>query len=178
VQRTQVAFRLLERSDFSVLARWLSEPHVRPWFHGAAVDNAFVEETYSPVVERATSKRGFIIVVDGRDLGYAETYRGEDHAAFFAALEVDPIGTAGCDLLLGEPPIVGRGLGTVVIRQFTTDVIFSDRQVARSIAGPDLRNERSQRAFARAGYRVLHRVQVPGDGAPAVVMEAKPERET
>lgn len=168
----EIAFRPVGSADVAALARWLSLPHVRPWFYGGGVDESFVAREYEPVFAGSTSKRGFIIVLNGVDAGYAETYLGHDHEKFFTALNVDIAGTAGCDLLIGDLQFVGRGFGALVIRKFTDEVIFTDATVVRSIAGPDRRNERSQRAFAQAGYQALHQVQVPSDEAPAIVMQA------
>jgi RimJ/RimL family protein N-acetyltransferase len=131
-----------------------------------------VTQEFAPVLASSTSKRGFLICVDGQEIGFAETYRVEDHREFFAALDVEAPGTAGCDLFIGETEWVGRGIGTRVIRQFTADLVLSDATVTQAIAAPDLRNEGSQRAFARAGYQRIFEAQVPGDAAPAVVMRA------
>jgi len=167
----QFDFVPLLPQDFERLAMWLSRPHVQPWFYERAVDEAFVAEHYAPVAAEQTSKRGFLIAVDGVEIGYIETYRGDDHEDFFSALEVTPSGTAGVDVLIGEPALLGRHLGSSAIATFTTDVVFLDEAVERAVAAPQARNLRSVGAFRRAGYDVIAELDVPGDDFPVAVMQ-------
>ena len=131
----------------------------------------FVQKFYGPVIAHHSSKRGFTIRVDDCRIGYIETYLGRDHRDFFENLGVAADGVAGVDLLIGEASYIGRGLGPIIIRRFTSTVAFASPETVKAIAGPDIRNRRSIAAFERVGYRRLHEVQVLGDAAPATVME-------
>jgi aminoglycoside 6'-N-acetyltransferase len=169
----QFDFVPLLPSDFGRLAMWLSRPHVQPWFYERAVDEAFVAEHYGSVAAKTTSKCGFVIAVDGIEIGYIETYRGEDHEDFFRALEVSPSGVAGVDILIGEPALLGRHVGSSAIATFTADVVFLQREVERAVAAPQARNLRSVGAFRRAGYAVIAELDVPGDDFPVAVMQCE-----
>ena len=95
----------------------------------------------------------FVIVLEGRDAGFVQTYRVADYPEswpFDVGAEA-----AGMDLAIGEPDLVGRGLGPRVIGAFVDEVVFSDPAVAACVADPDARNRRSVRAFEKAGFAVV-----------------------
>ena len=64
-------------------------------------------------------------------------------------------GTAGIDLLIGDPSVVGRGIGPLVIDAFVRTVVFAAPDVHRAVASPDPANARSIRAFEKAGFTVV-----------------------
>ena len=109
-----------------------------------------------------------MIVVDGAPVGLIQWYRVGDYPDYAAAIsEADG---AGIDLLIGEPSMVGRGLGPTVIDRFVTDVVFAVSDVARCVTGPDTENSRSVRAFERAGFRWVRDAVVPDQPGQEHVM--------
>lgn len=175
-----VSFRPLARDDFARLRDWLNEPHVAAWWGagtgpdglgGAGADAATlpaVEAAYGPALDGTDPTANYVIVVDGAPVGLIQWYQLGDYPDYAAAIgEADG---AGIDLLIGEPSMIGRGLGPTVIDRFVTDVVFAVSDVARCVTGPDPENTRSVRAFARAGFGWVRDAVVPGQPGEEHVM--------
>ncbi len=176
---TAVTFRPLRRADAELLRDWLNQPHVSAWWGvhaapdglgGAGADAATrdaVLAEYGEMMDGGGTTHGFVIVVDDHPVGYIQWYRLADHPDYAAAIgETDG---AGVDVLIGEPGAVGRGLGPQVIDRFVTDVVAA-AGITRVTAGPDARNRRSVRAFAKVGFVAVREVQVPGEPAPELLL--------
>ncbi len=180
--RFDVAFRPLARADFEQLRDWLNTPQVSEWWGrewggpdglgGAGPDAATVEEVaeqYLPDLEPHDPSHPFVIVADGRDVGLIQWYRLRDYPDYERELGEAGTGAAGVDLFVGEPDLVGRGLGSLVIRRFVDDVVLA-AGVTRCIGAPDVRNLRSIRAFEKAGFEWVRDAAVTGEPAPEHVM--------
>jgi aminoglycoside 6'-N-acetyltransferase len=178
-----VAFRPLRRADLDQVRSWLNEPHVAAWWElgegprapdGEPVTAEQVEAEYGDALDDVGPTHVFVILVDGGPVGLIQWYRLPDFPDYAAAVG-EPAG-AGLDLFVGDPGHVGRGLGALAINRFVTSVVFAARDVDRCVAGPDVRNERSIRAFASAGFRWARDATVPGEPAPERVMVRDRER--
>ena len=122
-----------------------------------------VAAKYGPLVGGAQRTFPYVIVLDGRDVGYVQTYRIGDHPAYAREIGVDDE-SAGLDLFLGEPDCVGRGLGPLVSDRFVRDVVFATTAAVAVVSDPSSSNPRSVRAFEKAGFR-RWRTVVPTDPA-------------
>ncbi len=161
-------FRPLRRDDFPLVVEWLRQPHVAEWW-SELPDLDFLEEKYGPRIDGAEPTQVFVISLDERPIGLVQTYRLADNPEYEAAVGV--AAAAGVDLLIGEPQLVGRGVGPRVIRAFAERVVFPlYPEVERCMAGPSVRNVRSQRAFEKAGFRAVRDAEVPGEPDPERVM--------
>ena len=107
-----------------------------------------------------------MILLDERPIGFLQSYRAADYAEEWP-IDAEP-GTAGLDLLVGEPDLVGRGLGPEILRAYAAQ-LFDDPTVTKVIAGVELDNTRSLRAFEKAGF-------VPGPVVGAGKDQRAPER--
>ena len=114
-------------------------------------------------IEGQRATRQFAIVVDGRPAGFIQTYLVTDHPEWDEIVQVGA-GVAGVDLLIGEPDLVGRGLGPQALERFARDVVFADPAVHAVVATVEEPNHRSRRAFEKAGFR--HVRDVEEDGLP------------
>jgi aminoglycoside 6'-N-acetyltransferase len=175
-----VAFRRLRRADFDRLRGWLNQPHVYAWWGvDATADGlggpgpqaataAQVEAEYGPAADGLDPTAQFVILVDGDPVGLIQWYRLHDFPEYARAIE-EPRG-AGVDLLIGDPTLVGRGIGPLAIDRFVREVVFAEPEVRRCVAGPDVRNTRSIRAFTKAGFEWVRDAAVPGEAGPEHVM--------
>ncbi len=176
---TTVTFRPLRRTDAVMLRDWLNRPHVYAWWGvhaasdgigGAGPDAATLDAVlaeFGPAMDGRDPTRCCVIVADGTPAGLIQWYRLADYPDYAAAIgEHDG---AGIDLLLGDPALVGRGLGPRVIDRFVTDVVAA-AGITRVVAGPDVRNRRSIRAFLHAGFVPLREADVPGEPAPELLL--------
>ena len=157
-----VAFRPLAVADLPLVHRWLQEPHVRDTYglgKGATWDD--VRAKYDPDRRSREKTRMYVVLVDGVPAGYVQTYRILDHPTYAGPIGVDDE-SWGMDLFLGEPSLVGRGLGSRVIAQFAADVVFATIPAVAIVSDPSSGNPRSVRAFEKAGFR-RWRTVVPMD---------------
>lgn len=174
-----VSFRPLRRRDAEQLRDWLNEPHVYAWWGvhaapdglgGAGPDAATLDAVLSeygePMVGRGTT-HCFVILADDRPVGLVQWYRLADVPDY--AADIGERDGAGMDLLIGDPDAVGHGLGSQVIDRFVTDVV-APTGVTNVVAGPDVRNRRSVRAFMNAGFVAVREVQVRGEPAPELLL--------
>ena len=111
--------------------------------------------------------RQFLIVLDGRPAGMIQTYLVTDHPEWQQLVQVDD-DVAGVDLLIGEPDLVGHGLGPRILAAFTRDVVFVDPAVNAVVATVEESNRRSWRAFEKAGFWYV--LDVEEDGLPHRLM--------
>jgi aminoglycoside 6'-N-acetyltransferase len=145
-----VSFRPLVAADLAQLHEWLQRPDVRRWWR----DTDTYEETaahYLPSIEGDEPSEHYVIRVDDRDAGMIEAYLVSDYPEYADLVRVGP-GVAGVDLLIGEPELTGRGVGTETLRRFVDDVVFARAETVACIAGVEVENAASLRAFAKAGF--------------------------
>jgi RimJ/RimL family protein N-acetyltransferase len=102
-------------------------------------------------------------LLDGEPLGMIQTYLVADYPDY-AELIDEPEGVAGVDLFIGEEAMLGRGLGTEMIRRFTEQIVFARPETTAATADPDVRNTTSMRAFEKAGFRSVREFVDPADG--------------
>jgi aminoglycoside 6'-N-acetyltransferase len=160
-----ISFRRLSRADLGLLTIWLNTPHVYAWwgetsgsgFLGGPDDTAatleMVEAVYGAAIDGYGSTEHHVIQTDGEPIGMIQWYRLADEPGYAAEIGESADGTAGVDVLIGNPDAVGRGVGPLVIAAFVRSVVLAAPGVRRVVAGPDARNARSVRAFEKAGFR-------------------------
>jgi RimJ/RimL family protein N-acetyltransferase len=163
-----VSFRALERSDFPLLQRWLSEPHVDAWWH-EPLDLAGLEQKYGPRIDRIEPTHVFIIGHETLPIGWIQWYRWSDYPKHAAQLEAEP-SAAGIDLSIGEASLVGKGIGSSAIRQFVLNVVSAVPGITAIVADPEGRNGRSCRAFEKAGFLSVKTVELEGENVRRRVM--------
>ncbi len=139
-----LAFRAFTGDDRPMLAAWLDEPHVRRWYGGSGLLDhveGFMEANWiDPLV----------LLSDGRSVGYLQAYRPHDYAAEPHPYRDLPEGAVGIDMLIGDPALVGRGLGPRFCEAFTA----TDHALGRPclIADPHPDNRIGVRAYGKAGF--------------------------
>jgi aminoglycoside 6'-N-acetyltransferase len=177
-----ITFRPLTRVDLPVLTRWLNTPHVSQWWGAAraegnlggagldAATEAAVEAEYGPGADAPGTTAYLVIELDGDAIGLIQWYRLADEPDYASAIGESPVGTAGVDLLVGELGAIGRGVGPRVIDAFVRTVVFGAEDVTRCVAGPEIANTRSIRAFEKAGFRAVRDAVVPGEHGAERIM--------
>jgi 8-oxo-dGTP pyrophosphatase MutT (NUDIX family)/RimJ/RimL family protein N-acetyltransferase len=149
-----LAFRPLATSDLPALLSWQHASHAVRWFP-ERLDLAAAQRKYGPRIAGDSPVLVHVLVVDGRDCGFAQHYRVGDVDS--AAAEPDAI---GIDYVIGIADLTGRGLGPQLIWNYVRDIALPAHPAARHvIVGPDRANARSIRALAKAGFDVA-------DGGP------------
>lgn len=163
-----IAFRRLCRLDLPLLERWLREPHVLKWWR-EPLDGAGLEAKYGPCIDGLEPTLVFVIEYDGHPIGWIQWYRWSDYESHARTIGAAP-DEAGIDLAIGAPDMIGRGLGTCVIRTFLDRVVFADSSVKAVVSDPEAANVRSRRAFEKAGFQSTDIVVLDGEIEPRVIV--------
>lgn len=170
VDPTALGFRPMTMSDLPLMHRWLQTPHVNEWWHeGRGNSLEGVIKKYAPRIRGEQPTAPYLILYGEQPIGYIQTYRIADWPDYARHVQADEV-AAGLDLFNGESAYLHQGLGPHIIRRFLREVVFADPGVESCIIGPEPDNQAAIRTYARAGFRYLKTIQVPGEPAPEYLM--------
>jgi AacA4 family aminoglycoside N(6')-acetyltransferase len=164
----EVTFRPMRDEDLPMLQAWIGRPHVREWWAGEEADMPFEEfrAHYLPRVMAEENVTPYIVTLDGRPIGFAQSYVAMGSGDGWWENVADP-GVRGIDQFLCEVSDLGKGLGTRMVKAFVAQ-LFADPAVTRLQTDPDPRNARAIRCYEKAGFRAVDTIVTP-DG-PALYM--------
>jgi len=157
-------FAPLREEDLDLIRRWLLEPHVKRWWDDG-VKTPYPEaviDDYREAIQGKDPTYHYLARIDGRRAGMLQHYRIADSPEYAEALALGE-DAIGVDLFIGEPELVGRGHGPVMLRQFLSDVAFPFHRIEACVIGPSVQNAAAIRAYEKAGFRPLREVSVPGE---------------
>jgi aminoglycoside 6'-N-acetyltransferase len=147
----RVALRAMTRGDLGDLVRWLGTDHVSRWFAAQGTPTAdWVTARYGPRIDGMEPTRMWVVEVNGRSVGFCQDYRLRDHPEF-AALTPDPE-AVGVDYAIGEPHLVGEGVGAAMLWAWLGSALRRYRGVTTYFAAPDHRNHASLRVLEKVGF--------------------------
>jgi RimJ/RimL family protein N-acetyltransferase len=152
----------MHADDLRLLHEWIQRPHVRRWWSKDETYEQVVEH-YLPAIEGAEPTDLYVVLLDGRSIGFMQTYLVADYPEY-AALVGAGEGAAGVDLFIGEAELTGKGIGSEMLRRFVSEIVFAKPWVRSCIADPEAENVASVRAFEKAGFQVVKEFVDPGDG--------------
>ena len=159
-----ISFRRLTLADLPLMRRWLNTEHVMAWYGVGSAKGPSTLETvtahYTPSISGQVPTDPFLILHEGRPIGYIQRYAIRDWPDYAAVVDVNEH-AAGVDLFIGDPDVVHRGLGAHVLRRFLRDVVFADPASESCIIGPEPENRGAIRSYEKAGFRYLKTVQDP-----------------
>jgi aminoglycoside 6'-N-acetyltransferase len=109
----------LRSQDLPLLASWLGRPHVARWWREPS-ELAAVAESYGPLAEGLEPTEAFIVHFSRRPIGYVQRYLIDEYPDWRASIRgaLGEAGGIGIDYLIGEPDLVGRGIGRRMISEF------------------------------------------------------------
>ena len=164
-----ITFRPLATDDLPLLHRWLNNPRVYRWYGGEAPSFAEVAEQYAPRTLAASAIHPYLILHQTAPIGYIQSYMIADDPEY-AALVGDSRGAAALDVLIGEDASALRGLGAASVRAFLDTVIFAASDTTRCFIDPHPDNLIAMRAYTRAGFRPLRRLDPAPPAEPCLLM--------
>ena len=148
----RISFRPLTRPDFPLLEQWLREPHVARWWR-EPFELTALEAKYGPCIDGVEPTHLFLIKFDEVPIGFIQWYRWSDYSEHAEKLGASRR-SAGVDLLIGRPDMIGMGIGPAAIWKIGTDLIFVDPAIDAVVSDPEEANVQSLRAFAKAGFQL------------------------
>jgi AacA4 family aminoglycoside N(6')-acetyltransferase len=156
----------MQEADLPMLQEWIGRPHVREWWAGEEADLPFEER-----VMAGDQVTPYIALLDGRPLGFAQSYVAMGSGDGWWEEITDP-GVRGIDQFLCEAGDLGKGLGTRLVKALVAQ-LFEDPAVTRVQVDPDPRNARAIRCYEKAGFRAIRTIETP-DGAALYMIQERP----
>jgi aminoglycoside 6'-N-acetyltransferase len=138
------AFRPLEHTDLARLVEWLARPHVAAWWPTPEHPEAEFFDDADPV-------RYFVALRDERAIGLVQLCQWSDAPDEAAAVGARP-GEAGIDYLIGEPDLIGQGIGPAMLDAFLTGIVRADPKVIGVRVDVSVDNRRSCRCLEKLGF--------------------------
>lgn len=155
-----IEFLPLKENHIPILRKWLREPHVAEFWQETENEDEFREKFLNKLPERGVS--AFVILVDSKPIGYIQYYDAcKVGGGWWPDAEE---GTFGIDQFIGDPDMVGKGLGTEIIKRFVEN-IFLLSKVSQIITDPEPKNKRAIRAYEKAGFHTVGEIKTPGGDA-------------
>lgn len=148
-----VRLRPMTVADLPIVERWMRQPRVAEWWSDDPdAEVADIEDELRS--GGATVYR--IVELDGRPVGLLFRYRLEDYVEYvdeLKAAHVDlPANAWSMDYLLGEEDVVGRGVGSAMIRAGCDELWTSDAKASCVMVPVHADNVRSWSALRRVGF--------------------------
>jgi RimJ/RimL family protein N-acetyltransferase len=153
-ERQGLDLRTLTEDDLPIVAAWLRREHVRAWWKDPA-DLASVRAKYLPRIRGDEPTEVFIASTASGPFGLIQRYRFAEYGTWAATVSAAGLrvpAAAGIDYLIGTPELIGRGVGTEMIRSFTEQLLREYLDVETIVAAPQYANRASCRALEKAGY--------------------------
>lgn len=140
-------FKPLEREHFELLYQWLQKPHVLAWWDSENNWEDF-EKRYQSMINNPLVFP-HIVYKDKNPIGYINYWFVEEDPDFKPYFQKDTVGT---DQFIGASELIGKGIGSDFIRQFTDELLLKPN-IGLVITDPDPQNLNSIRAYEKAGFK-------------------------
>ena len=153
--------RRMHEDDLTLMARWRNEPHVRAWWEMDGDPMPYTpedaREEYGPDLEPEAPTIPAIILMRERPVGYVQWYRWAGYADEVTAVGIPDDGAAfGLDIFIGEPDVVGTGVGSAAV-DLVCRTLFAEGAASSVALLTAVGNEQAQRAYEKAGLRKVRR---------------------
>jgi aminoglycoside 6'-N-acetyltransferase len=152
-----------DSADYALIVRWRAMPHVHAWWDpdDPAPDMGEVMRHYHATTDPEHPTTGCIIQLRERAIGYLQFYRWADWTHDPPAENESAVPLAddpwGIDLYIGEPEMLGRGIGSRAV-SLVCRYLCESRGARAVILTTEVGNLRAQAAYERAGFRKVRQV--------------------
>lgn len=146
------SFRSLELSDVPLMCQWFNLPHVMEFYSLRKWTEDEVLAKLRPYILGEKPVLGFIVLMNDMPIGYVQQYKVSDYPWPNQNLAEEIINnSAGMDLFIGDENLVGKGIGSQVIREFIENKIWS--MFRYCIVDPDIRNIAAIRCYEKLNFQ-------------------------
>jgi RimJ/RimL family protein N-acetyltransferase len=138
--------------DLSLVARWLSAPHVARWYlAGSTVEQEVEDLRRSVAGEQAV--HALIVAEREVPVGWCQWYLCGVDPAWATEMGAGP-SDVGIDYAIGDPSRVGQGVGTALITELVR-LVREHHPRHAVMADPDERNVASRRVLEKNGFELV-----------------------
>jgi RimJ/RimL family protein N-acetyltransferase len=149
-----------ETAEYELMVTWRNSPHVREhWDYDLpplTLDSAIAEYREDTAVDARSI--ACMIELDARPIGFCQFYSWDAYAAELreSGVEAQP-GWWGIDILIGDPDVINRGIGTKAVR-LLVDHLRTERVAVAVALLTTIDNHRAIRTYEKAGLVKQRRV--------------------
>jgi aminoglycoside 6'-N-acetyltransferase len=159
-----LSFRPVETADIPLLKRWDEQPHVKA--SDPDPDWNWEEE----VGKEPWWREQWMAEFEGRPIGFLQLMdTAETDYGYWGP---DPPAERAIDIWIGEPDMLGRGLGTLMMT-WAIDRCFSVSEVQSIAIDPLVTNRRAHRFYERLGFQFLEERRFDDDLCRVYVLARK-----
>jgi aminoglycoside 6'-N-acetyltransferase len=163
-----ITFEHLREEDLLLLCDWLNRPHMRDYYQKTPTSLAEVTEKFMPRIQGEYPTYDHIASYNGQPFGKIQCYKNVDHPEY--AYEVDLQEGISVDLFIGEPALLGQGLGRRMLHEYVTTVAFGLYPDERDcFICHELTNLPARACSRAAGFEVLREVTEEGIASELLV---------
>jgi RimJ/RimL family protein N-acetyltransferase len=148
-----------EVADHERIVDWRNRPHVREWWDPddpPLTLEAAIEE-FREASDPSRPTEVAIIEVDEVAAGYLQFYPWDGEQPYLEEVGIMlPVGAWGLDIFIGEPSLLGRGIGSRAVR-LISDHLFATAGATAVALATEAGNARAQAAYTRAGMHTVQR---------------------
>ena len=156
----EIYFRRMEKSDLSQMHIWLNTNFVAQYWKNPASPED-VKRKYEPYITGENPTTPYIIIIDGVDVGYIQTYYYSDYkGAYYDLFDVGTF-TAGIDLFIGHIDYIHKGYGVHVIKNFIEKHIFSNSKTTNVMITPEPDNAIAIKVYEKIGFKWYKTITTP-----------------
>lgn len=146
-----IVYQPLTEADLPLMADWLNRPHLRAFYQREPISPAAVAAKYGPRIRHEVPTHSWLAVLGGSPFGYLQCYRVADWADWQATIGVDH--GVSIDLFIGEPNLIGQGLGRRMLSGYIQKVALPQHPEERLCwIGHELENVAARKCSMAAGF--------------------------
>ncbi|MBA2307335.1 GNAT family N-acetyltransferase [Candidatus Dependentiae bacterium] len=156
----QVTFKEVTAENLPLLFQWFKQSYVQQWWPTPQKD-----EFFANFLQRIRSKdtRPYLVFIDNKPIGYIQYYHIdrslEKSGAWLPEL---PEATVGTDQFIGDPDYLGKGYGTLFIKEFIKYLTNTlEPHITTIIVDPDPSNQAAIRCYEKVGFIVVGTFTTP-----------------
>lgn len=147
-----INFRPVSVDDISQIHSWFNEKHIQSFYSLREWTEKEVLEKLTPVIEGKKPLFGFIAMVNNEPIGYLQYCRVKEFPWPNQDFEFEIANeAAGLDFFIGNPLLIGKGLGYQIINNFLDQIIWPNFQFC--IVDPDVGNIASIKLFEKCSFK-------------------------
>jgi len=144
-------------ADLKLITAWNAQPHVAAFWHQDWSQSQWRDELRRQLT--SPDLLPCLVELDGVPVAYLELYRAATDR--IAALYPAHPGDLGVHIAIGDPTLLGRGIGRRVLAHVAHALVTGTVGCQRVVAEPDARNVASVRAFRAAGFIADRELTLP-----------------
>jgi aminoglycoside 6'-N-acetyltransferase len=155
-----ISLRPMTLDDLPLVRHWLDQPHLaRWWLSGTTVGSEL--DSYAAAIRGADPTFMLIATRAGEPVGFGQWYAWSDYPKDADGVGAHP-GDCGIDYALGEPAVVGGGVGTELVAALVAEVRRHHPE-AGIVADPEAANHASRRVLEKNGFVLVAERPVPSE---------------